>query len=1158
MRDSESAPEYFLKMKEFCSSGKIEDAALMHYVIKVYEVIKSDYAKSKGGFDKTKARYDFNPRFNPFDKLKPKREDEDRFNSKSESANKVKSSGGFERMKYNNFGSRKSKFCFNCGDPTHIARFCVHKDKGFKCFECGDFGHKASECKKTNPKPEVATLDVKFKPRLDNKVTIEDISVNSLLDTGSQATLLRKSVFDKLNMCKLYPLNLSLSEFGKSKINPLDYFKGNIKIDDFKCNADICVVENNVMSYDVIVGMNVLMQGETVINENGIVIKEKFQRIEEVDSLSVLPIDVTPNEVELNIGPDVPNIFKDKKKKIAQTQVAEWLEQGIVEPCSSEYSSPVVIVRKKDGTTRVCIDYRKLNKVVVKDRFPLPLIEDILDRLQGSCVFSTIDLKNAFFHVDVNKDSRKYTSFVTHEGQYQILKVPFGLCNSPAVFQRYINTIFRPLINDGIVLPYLDDIIILSSSFEEGIERVERVLSIASEYGLEINFNKSHFLKKRIEFLGHVIEDGKIFPSTLKTKAVLNFPEPVNLKQIHSFLGLTGYFRKFIPKHSTIARPLSDLLKKDRKFKFGEEERISFNQLKLMLAEKPVLRIYNPNYETELHTDASLEGYGAILMQKSPDDKNFHPTYDMSKKTTDAEKKYSSYELEALAVIEAVKEFRVYLLGIPFKIVTDCSAREKTMQKKDLVTRVARWALLLEEFDYVIEHRSGTRMTHVDALSRSPIDIFCISFDNILPRLKSAQDNDNEVKAIKELLRISAYENYCDRNGILYKFVEGKELAVVPDSMQTEIIRNAHERGHTGVKYTEKHLQNYYYIPKLRPKVENIISNCVHCILINQKRGKKEGLLHPLQKEDTPLHTYHIDHLGPLESTNKNYKYVLGIIDALTKFVWIYPTKSTTSAEVIAKLEIQKAVSGSPFQIISDRGTAFTSGDFADYCAKEEIKHHAITTGLPRANGQIESINQTIILVLSKLSLENPNKWYKFTNELQQTITSTYQRSIDTTPFELLFGTKMNTGGLDKLKEIVEAEFQANFEAQREELRKHAKQQIFKIQEENRKTYNLRRREPKPYRVGDLVAIKRTQYGPNLKLKPKYFGPYSITRAKGGNTYNVIKEGNHEGPNFTTTCAEYLKPWNTTSELQYHELFSFSELCNLRFLLFLFPSVLFV
>ncbi|GBM02982.1 Pro-Pol polyprotein [Araneus ventricosus] len=392
-------------------------------------------------------------------------------------------------------------------------------------------------------------------------------------------------------------------------------------------------------------------------------------------------------------------------------------------------------------------------------------------------------------------------------------------------------------------------------------------------------------------------------------------------------------------------------------------------------------------------------------------------------------------------------------------------------------------------------------MIHVDALSRSPINIFCISFDNILPRLKSAQDNDNEVKAIKELLGISAY---------------GVAIAI-----ETEFCINL----------LRKHLQDYYYIPKLRQKAEKIISNCAHCILINQKRGNKEGLLHPLQKEDAPLHTHRIDHLGPLESTNKNYKYVLAIIDAFTKFVWTYPTKSTTSAEVIAKLEIQKAVFGSPFQIISDRGTAFTSGDFADYFAKEEIKHHAITTGQPRANGQIERINQTIVSVLSKLSLENPNKWYKFTNELQKTINSTYQRSIDTTPFELLFGTKMNTGGLDKLKEMVEADYQANFEAQREEPRMHAKQQISNIQEVNRKTYNLRRREPKPYRVGDLVAIKRTQFGPNMKLKPKYFGPYSITRANGGNTFDVIKEKNHEGPNFATTCAEYLKSWNTMSEL---------------------------
>jgi transposase InsO family protein len=408
------------------------------------------------------------------------------------------------------------------------------------------------------------------------------------------------------------------------------------------------------------------------------------------------------------------------------------------------------------------------------------------------------------------------------------------------------------------------------------------------------------------------------------------------------------------------------------------------------------------------------------------------------------------------------------------------------------------------------------------------MNTFCISVDNVLPKLKLAQDEDNEIRTIKELLKISGYENYCERNGIVYKFVDGKEVIVVPECMQTEIIRDAHEKGHKGVQYTMKHLEDYYFIPKLKQKTEKIISNCVHCILINRKAGKKEGFLHPLYKDDLPLHTYHIDHLGPLESTNKNYKYVFVIIDAFTKFVWVYPTKTTSTAEVVAKLEVQKAVFGNPYQIISDKGTAFTSSEFAEYCTNENIKHHLITTGLPRANGQVERINQIIISVLSKLSLQNPSQWYRFTNELQQTINSTYQRSIDCTPFELLFGTKMNTKGLSQLKEIIETEFRDNFKEHREELRKNAKRQIFKIQEQNRKTYNLRRREHQPYREGELVAIKRTQFGPNLKLKSKYFGPYKVTKVKGGDTYDVVKQGHHEGPNCTTTCAEFMKKWSVT------------------------------
>lgn len=496
----------------------------------------------------------------------------------------------------------------------------------------------------------------------------------------------------------------------------------------------------------------------------------------------------------------------------------------------------------------------------------------------------------------------------------------------------------------------------------------------------------------------------------------------------------------------------------------------------------------------------------------------------MSKKTTDAEKKYSSYELEVLAIVEALKKLRVYLLGHRFKIVTDCSAFQKTMDKKDLTTRIARWALMLEDFDYIIEHRPGSRMNHVDALSRYPVMILNIE-ETIKTRIRRAQDEDGEMKIIKELLKDRPYEDYILKDDILYKMIDEEEVIAIPRQMQMEIIKNAHEQGHFSVKKTEDLLKKDYYIPKLRERIEKVINNCISCILVNRKQGKQEGYLHPLHKESLPLHTYHIDHLGPLESTNKNYKHILAVIDAFTKFVWLYPTKSTSAQEVISKLEVQRKSFGNPVNIISDRGTAFTAQEFENYCLDQKINHVKITTGLPRANGQIERINSIIIPVLAKMSLENPTKWFRHVDQLQRVINSTYQRSIKTTPFELLVGVKIKDKEDLKIKELLEEEIQDTFVKSRDDLREESKKQIVKIQEENKRTYNLRRKPSNRYKINDLVAIKRTQFGPGLKLKPKFLGPYKITKVKNNDTYDVQKEGYHEGPVRTSTCAEYMKPW---------------------------------
>ncbi|GFY07742.1 hypothetical protein TNCV_4133391 [Trichonephila clavipes] len=576
------------------------------------------------------------------------------------------------------------------------------------------------------------------------------------------------------------------------------------------------------------------------------------------------------------------------------------------------------MVKKKDGSSRMCIDYRKLNQKLVKDKFPLPIIEDVLDTLQEAKVYSTLDLRNGFFNVDVDEDCRKYTSFIVPDGQFEFNKVPFGLSSGPGVFQRYVSSIFRDLTRKGIVISYLDDLVIPAENEQEGLEKLKIIFEVAKKYGLEIKFKKCQFLKKKIEFLGHIVESGTIKPSPTKTLAVRKFPEPTTIKQVQSFLGLNGYFRKYIKDYSKIAKPLSDLTRKENLFVFGIQQKEAFEKLKKILSEGPVPHLYKYGRKTELHTDACKQGYGANLLQEAEDGK-LHPVYYMSKKTNTAENISEDYA------------------------------------KKELITRIARWALQLEEFDYEIEHRAGSHMKHVDALSRYPVMMVCN--DTLTSKLKKAQEEDDNIQTLKSLLEKQKSEEFFERNGILYKYLNGRELIVTRKAMQAELIKLIHENGHFSVGKTEEIVKQEFFIPNLSNVVKKVIVNCVPCILANKKTGKKEGFLNPISKESIPL-------------------------NAFTKFTWLYPVKTVSAESALEKLKQQQKTFGNPIRIISDRGSAFTSKLFNDYCDEENIQHLQIATGVPRGNGQVERIHRTLIPVLTKLSLDDSTKWYKYVDRL--------------------------------------------------------------------------------------------------------------------------------------------------------------------------------
>lgn len=652
----------------------------------------------------------------------------------------------------------KIKRCYNCGDKDHYGKECPSKSKGMKCFACEEFGHPAAECPKktgtktkTFPKARVEVTNANDM-KTYKKINVLGRDVEAVIDSGSDLHLIRASLYVKLGAPKIDAGVIPFSGVGTGKLQTLGSFAASVQCDGLGIKLRIHVVPDDVITHDLLLGGELSDHAEIRLRKRQAVFEplpeltqerivpdsewREILSIEVRDERSEIPVDLNhvtdegarrrleemvtgyqPKHTDdsgvrmhLMLNDDTP-VYQNPRRlsysqrKVVNDVVAKWEAEGIIRPSVSDYASPVVLKMKKNGQPRLCIDYRELNRKIIRDRYPLPLIEDQLDRLQGAKVFSTLDLKDGFFHVPIEEDSIKYTALCIPDGHFEFLRVPFGLCNSPAVFQRHIRAVFRDLIGAGIVLMYLDDLIVPAKTDEENIEKLQQVLDTACRYGLIFNWKKCSLLVRRVEYLGHVVEDGMIRPSKGKIYAVTNFPEPSTPKGVQSFLGLIGYFRKFIPQYATIARPLSELLKNGVKFVFESEQRQAFEELKAVLINDPVLKLYRVGAETELHTDASKFGLGAILLQKDADDGILHPIYYASWKTSPAEEKYTSYELEVLAVIKALKKFRVYVLGTPIKIVTDCRALALTMRKKDMCLRVSHWALIIEEFDYSIEHR---------------------------------------------------------------------------------------------------------------------------------------------------------------------------------------------------------------------------------------------------------------------------------------------------------------------------------------------------------------------------------------------------------------------------------------------------------------------
>uniref|UniRef100_A0A2M4CKM2 RNA-directed DNA polymerase n=1 Tax=Anopheles darlingi TaxID=43151 RepID=A0A2M4CKM2_ANODA len=1045
--------------------------------------------------------------------------------------------------------------CHNCRENGHVAYQCPKRTEPPRCYTCGAPGHRAREC----PKKTIAENNVIAANERGGIVNMKigGRPVNALFDTGSQYNMILEEILETIGEPVVVPTEMCFLGFGGIRTKALGRITTTVCIGPEVMEMMFYVVPRDSMGYEAILGREVLSEVEARVTQERVeLVRRKVDEIEPTaetllcmeeeitvptkyrKTISDLISNCVPDKtkqfescpVELKIVPDgqlipcrdTPRQLAHSEEKAVDQQVEEWLQQGIVRESTSDFASKVVVVKKKDGSSRVCVDYRKLNAGVLKDGFPVPIVEEVLNKLQKAKWFTVMDLANGFFHVPVEEESKKYTAFATKKGLFEFNRAPFGFCNSPAAFIRFVNYVFRDLLKENMLDLYMDDIVVHGETDIECLEKTKKVLETAAKAGLAVKWKKCLFLQQTITFLGHLVENGRVSPGIEKVKAVKNFRVPKNVKGIQAFLGLTGFFRKFIKGYAEIARPLTDLLRKDSRFEITERELSAFNELKEQLIKEPVLRIFEQGAKTELHTDASKIGFGGVLMQWC--DEKLHPVYFWSKKTTESESQKHSYILEAKAVFLAVKKFRRYLLGVPFKLVTDCNAFKQTLRKADVPNEVLPWVMYLQDFNFEVEHRPGTRLRHVDCLSRYPLRVMVVTSE-ITARIKNGQQKDEMVKAICEILGERAYGAYHLKGGILYYAKDGQDLVVVPRGMQRQLIQEVHNNGHFGSQKTIHALMQQYWIPQIEQKVKQTIENCVRCILYNKKLGRKEGYLHPIGKGDKPLHTLHIDHVGPMDATSKQYRYILTMVDGFSKFVWLYPTKTTSAEEALRKLEGWSSVFGNAERVVTDRGAAFTAHAFSEYMRINGIEHVVCTTGVPRGNGQAERVNRTLINMLAKLSIEEPSKWFKDVPRVQRAINAHQNATTGKSPFELMFGVRMKNVTDNRLGEMLQQELYEEYEHDRRELREEAKRAIEEAQTGYKADFDRKRKPQVGYATGDLVAIKRTQFVAGKKLASEFLGPYEVIKVNRNGRYKVKRVAEGEGPLITSTSEDNMKLW---------------------------------
>ncbi|UYV63011.1 hypothetical protein LAZ67_2002842 [Cordylochernes scorpioides] len=630
-------------------------------------------------------------------------------------------------------------------------------------------------------------------------------------------------------------------------------------------------------------------------------------------------------------------------EKISE-QVKEIIKKGLIKESSSPWSFPVVLVQKKDETNRLCVDYRELNKITIDNKQLLPLLQDIFDRLHGAKYFTTLDVAWGYWHVQMHPESVPKTAFVTNDGHYEFLVMPFGLKNAASTFQKIIQQVIGTLLWKGVCV-FQDDIIIYSSSFSQHMNLIKQVFEKLLEYNIKLKFNKCSFAQSEVKYLGHTIGHNKVKPDPDKIKAVQDFPQPTTVKGIRRFIGLANFYRKFIPRFAEIATPLTNLTQKNKLFSWTPQVDKYFIELKAALTSEPILTTYNPEVPCKLYTDASAIGIAGILSQE----------------IDSTEHNYSAYELECYAVIQAIDYFEVYLENKPFQVITDQSALQWLLNLKNPKSKFFRWLVDLSTKTFTITHRSGNKLTHVDALSRAPV--LSISIFELQQHQRQAD--------------LSFIEDPQDHQNTVMVKKRGLLRAVVPASFKEHILKEYHDNmSHPSMNKTVKLIVPLFWWSDMVQEIKSYVRSCKTCQLTKSSNQPTLGQLIIPDTELQPAQVISADAIVMGTSAEKTkHKYIQVFIDHLTRYVWAFPTIKNTAQATLQCFNRILQVS-LPIKHITDNGKNFNSKEFKRCLKVHNIKQTFTTLYHPQSNGMCEKVNGTIMTKLRAALLDKPKvKW---------------------------------------------------------------------------------------------------------------------------------------------------------------------------------------